>query len=214
MKTPQRPKEKPYSWMNDHRYYDFQKSLKWITYFGELQYGPTFKIRREDWSIIYRLLIYTIRDEKACDKLGIDLGKGILLTGPIGCGKTSLMQLMRQFTYIETGYNVIQTREIAAAFNQQGYEVIDKYGKRPKIYCFDDLGVEQSQKYFGSDCNTMSEILMARYELQINLKVVTHATTNLNAQELENAYGNRVRSRLRSMFNLISFPASSSDKRK
>jgi hypothetical protein len=42
---------------------------------------------------------------------------------------------------------------------------------------------------------------------------VTHATTNLNAGELEDLYGNRVRSRLRSMFNLIAFEKITSDKR-
>ena len=37
---------------------------------------------------------------------------------------------------------------------------------------------------------------------------------NILTEELEKLYGNRVRSRLRSMFNLISFPQSASDKRK
>ena len=39
------------------------------------------------------------------------------------------------------------------------------------------------------------------------------STTNLNAQELEERYGNRVRSRMRQMFNLISFDSGSKDKR-
>jgi len=42
----------------------------------------------------------------------------------------------------------------------------------------------------------------------------THATTNLNAHELEDRYGNRVRSRMREMFNLIAFEINSIDKRK
>ncbi|MDT8347935.1 MAG: ATPase, partial [Flavobacteriaceae bacterium] len=42
----------------------------------------------------------------------------------------------------------------------------------------------------------------------------THITTNLNAEELEARYGSRVRSRLREMFNLISFDKASVDKRK
>lgn len=35
--------------------------------------------------------------------------------------------------------------------------------------------------------------------------MITHATTNLSASELEDYYGNRVRSRMREMFNLIAF---------
>jgi hypothetical protein len=43
---------------------------------------------------------------------------------------------------------------------------------------------------------------------------VTHATTNLSASDLEALYGNRLRSRMREMFNLIAFPNNTPDKRK
>lgn len=69
-------------------------------------------------------------------------------------------------------------------------------------------------KYYGNECNTVAEILLQRYDLQITEGTVTHATTNLNAQELEELYGNRVRSRSRSMFNLISFDETIGGKRK
>jgi hypothetical protein len=91
--------------------------------------------------------------------------------------------------------------------------VLNKYGKLTKIICFDDLGIETSIKHFGNECNTMGEILLSRYELMKYDGVITHATTNLNADDLEKLYGNRVRSRLREMFNVISFPESTSDKR-
>jgi hypothetical protein len=48
----------------------------------------------------------------------------------------------------------------------------------------------------------------------LNHKVRTHATTNLNAGELEERYGSRVRSRMRELFNLISFDEKTIDKRK
>jgi len=60
----------------------------------------------------------------------------------------------------------------------------------------------------------MGEILLSRYELFLNHKVRTHATTNLNAGELEERYGSRVRSRMRELFNLISFDEKTIDKRK
>ncbi|KKL94503.1 hypothetical protein LCGC14_1864050, partial [marine sediment metagenome] len=37
--------------------------------------------------------------------------------------------------------------------------------------------------------------------------------TNLNANELEDRYGKRVRSRMREMFNLIAFKKDAKDKR-
>jgi len=60
----------------------------------------------------------------------------------------------------------------------------------------------------------MGEILLSRYDLFINKKIVTHLTTNLSATEIENAYGNRVRSRLRQLCNLVAFDKVSKDKRK
>ena len=66
---------------------------------------------------------------------------------------------------------------------------------------------------FGKDCNVMGEILLSRYDLFLSHKTKTHATTNLNAKELEERYGNRVRSRMRQLFNLIAFDKSSRDKR-
>ncbi|HCY80234.1 MAG TPA: ATPase, partial [Xanthomarina gelatinilytica] len=62
-------------------------------------------------------------------------------------------------------------------------------------------------------CNVMGEILLSRYDLFLQRKIRTHATTNLNAQELEGRYGNRVRSRMRQLFNLIAFDKESKDKR-
>ena len=76
------------------------------------------------------------------------------------------------------------------------------------------MGVEPIGRHYGKDCNVMGEILLSRHELFLKTKIKTHATTNLNAQELEDLYGNRVRSRMRELFNLIAFPENTSDKRK
>jgi hypothetical protein len=83
-------------------------------------------------------------------------------------------------------------------------------------YCFDDLGVEQNLKYFGNECNVMAEILLSRYDIFTTKKIQTHITTNLSATEIEieNQYGNRVRSRLRELCNLIAYDRHSTDKRK
>jgi DNA replication protein DnaC len=81
------------------------------------------------------------------------------------------------------------------------------------MHCFDDLGAEQSLKYYGNECNVMGEILLSRYEYFVSHDMLTHITTNLSATEMEDLYGNRVRSRLREMFNLIAFGESAKDKR-
>jgi hypothetical protein len=78
------------------------------------------------------------------------------------------------------------------------------------------MGVEPPGRFYGKDLNVMGEVLLSRYDLflETNRKVKTHATTNLNAEELEDRYGNRVRSRMRELFNLVAFDEKAEDKRK
>lgn len=192
--------------------YDFKSILTYLDAKGKLLFGKNFKIYKEDEAIIYKLYIYFIRDFKECEKLKIDPNKGLLLSGPVGCGKTSLMKLLRHIVPHHKPYEVIPARNITFAFNNIGFKTIEDYGNQG-FYCFDDLGVETTGRHFGKDCNVMGEILLSRYDLFLKNKTRTHATTNLNAQELENRYGNRVRSRMRQLFNLIAFDRESKDKR-
>lgn len=198
---------------DNHILYDFKRILIYLDAKGKLLFGKNFKIYEEDEVVLYKLCIYFIRDFDACSKLNIDPNKGILLSGPVGCGKTSLMKLLRHIVPHQKPYEIIPARNITFAFNNIGYKTIEEYGSS-SFYCFDDLGVETTGRHFGRDCNVMGEILLSRYDLFLHNKVRTHATTNLNAQELEERYGNRVRSRMRQLFNLIAFNEQSIDKRK
>lgn len=198
---------------NNNISYDFKKILIYLDAKGKLLFGKNFKIYEEDEIILYKLCIYFIRDFEACKKLNIDPNKGILLSGPVGCGKTSLMKLLRHIVPHYKPYEVIPARNITFSFNNIGFKTIEEYGNS-NFYCFDDLGVETTGRHFGKDCNVMGEILLSRYDLFLQRKIRTHATTNLNAQELEERYGNRVRSRMRQLFNLIAFDKESVDKRK
>ncbi|WP_417289664.1 ATPase [Corallibacter sp.] len=197
----------------NHIHYDFKSILIYLDVKGKLLFGKNFKIYEEDEVVLYKLCIYFIRDFEACAKLNLDPNKGILLSGPVGCGKTSLMKLLRHIVPHQKSYELIPARNITFAFNNIGYKTIQEYGNS-NFYCFDDLGVETTGRHFGKDCNVMGEILLSRYDLFLQRKIRTHATTNLNAQELEERYGNRVRSRMRQLFNLIAFDKESLDKRK
>nr|WP_315218290.1 ATPase [uncultured Flavobacterium sp.] len=199
--------------------YNYKDITIWLEHKGLELYGNSFKILESDYPIIYKLLAYFLKDEPTCFQYNLDLKKGILLSGPVGCGKTTLMNLMKYLTPTEHKFYLKPCRDISFEFIQEGYEVIHKYSKGklyqsdPKTICFDDLGTENNLKYFGNECNVMAEILLSRYDIFISKHVQTHITTNLSASEIETQYGNRVRSRMRAMFNLIAYDKTIVDKR-
>lgn len=200
--------------------YDYNQVFGFLESKGKERYGERFQLDTEDEVISLKLAAYFLRDEARCRQHGILLDKGIMLTGPIGCGKTSLMQLMRFLTQPNNRYVVKSTRDITFEFIQEGYEIIHRYSRgklyaaEHRHYCFDDLGIENNIKYYGNECNVMAEILLSRYDLFIGHGVITHITTNLSATEIEEVYGNRLRSRLREMVNLIGFDKDVKDKRR
>lgn len=208
-----------YQIRNNTKIFDPKKCFSFLDQHGKKIYNPHFKLHQDDLPTIYKLLIYAIQDHKTASQLCLDLNKGIMLSGPIGCGKTSLMHLIKPFIHPKNDYKIKTTRQISFEFAKSGYEVLTQYTQTTKnqnrltAYCFDDLGAEQQIKHFGNDCNVMAEILITRYEEFISNGSITHITTNLSASEIEKAYGNRVRSRLRQMFNLISFESDTKDKR-
>ena len=201
----------------------FDQCISFLERSGKVTFGNEFKIRPVDYKIIFQLLVYFYYDLDNAERLGINLKKGILLSGPIGCGKTSLMYLMRFLLAKDEQFSVVSTRDIRLEFLRDGFQVVEKYSSksflvgqdviRPKAYCFDDLGLEGDLSYYGNETNVMSDILLGRYPLFIHHRMKTHATTNLSTDEIEEVYGNRVRSRMREMFNLIAFDHKVVDKR-
>ena len=205
--------------LNKKSSYNYEEVTTWLETKGTQLFGTSFKILESDQTVIYKLIAYFLKDEVSCYQWGIDLTKGILLAGPIGSGKTTLMNLMKYLTPTEHKFYVKPCRDISFEFIQEGYHIVHKYsiGKlyhaEAKTICLDDLGIENNLKYFGNECNVMAEILLSRYDIFISKNIKTHITTNLSASEIEKIYGNRVRSRLRSMCNLIAFDKSTLDKR-
>jgi DNA replication protein DnaC len=199
--------------------YNYEQVILWLEKKGGELYGNHFKILESDHPIIYKLIAYFLKDQQTCFQFNINLNKGIMLSGPVGCGKTSLMNVMKYLTPTEHKFYIKPCRDISFEFIQEGYEIIHKYSKgklyvsEPKTICFDDLGTENNLKYFGNECNVMAEILLSRYDLFTSKKLQTHITTNLSASEIETHYGNRVRSRLRQMINLIAYDKTTKDKR-
>ena len=128
--------------------YDFPKMLIYLEAKGKLLFGKNFKIYSEDEAILYKLCIYYIRDFETCSKLKIDLNKGILLSGPVGCGKTSLMKLLPFIVPHQNQHSLIPARNNTFSINKSGFNIIEDYDNNG-FYCFDYLGAETTRRHFG-----------------------------------------------------------------
>ena len=161
---------------------------------------------------------------------GYKLSKGILLFGGVGVGKTLLMQLFRNNQ--KQSYQVVACQDVEATYAKNGPDfnpqtgdvglkryfgltstpTKNQYGHNTLGFLFDDLGQEiASTKYFGTERNVMEEVLSQRYKN--GLFDATHITTNLTGDQIETAYGLRVRDRMREMFNQLSFPGKAKSRR-
>ena len=115
----------------------YPEIIAWIEKKGIELYGKKFKILETDHEIIYKLIAYFLQDEKTCHEYGINLNKGILLTGPIGCGKTSLMNLMKLLAQPE---------------NKFAFFAMELPSVKTKFYTSTltiDMGMKQILKIFG-----------------------------------------------------------------
>lgn len=170
------------------------------------------------------LKMYFSKNSKFTDHQ-YSFNKGILLNGPIGCGKTTLMKVFAKNSY--QPFQMVSCRKVADAYKNKSSEGVDKYSNTSKTsmphlfygheqlgWCFDDLGTESVKKNFGDELNVMAEIIMNWYDKRgVGFNKI-HITTNLNAEDIEKCYGPRVRSRMREMFNYIKFDNETKDKRK
>ena len=202
--------------------YDYPMVIAFIQSKGIELFGKKFLLLDSDSMIILKLSIYFLKDEVLAETYQVDLFKGIMLSGPVGCGKTSLMFIMKYLLNNDSNFTIKSVRDIASDFSRDGYDTLLKYTRlsfnsynnRPITFCFDDVGLEPTVQYYGNQCNTMSEILLSRYDYFQQQHMLTHITTNLSASEIQERYGIRVRSRMRELFNLIAFDKSTADKRK
>lgn len=179
----------------------------------------------EDNENAWKMLGLYFTKDPLFQEYGYSLNKGIMIHGPVGCGKTTILKAFSKNLY--QPYSIVSCRSIADLYSKGGSSAISKYfdvqkNSFPHLYygfqqlgwMFDDLGTEDNKKHFGDELNVMAEVLLnwaERIGLGFN-KI--HATTNLTADQLEDKYGTRLRSRFRQMFNLIEFSPTVKDKRK
>lgn len=174
-------------------------------------FEPYFTLTPDQEEFYLDMYAYFLRKPRR-----FDVNKGLLLLGNIGTGKTLSFQVMRK---IFGGFNMINTRYVVRDFfaSNPNTLIIDKYGResfkrinndafdydKPLHWCFDDFGLESvNVKVYGNVANVMEEIIHDRYENYLKHGMITFATSNLDAGQLEECYGQRTTDRLRQMMNV------------
>ncbi len=201
---------------------DYAEMLRLVEQQGKIIFGSFYKIHKVDEPVVRRMITYFFQDVEMARAEGIRLGKGLMLSGPTGCGKTALMQIFTAMSGGDFVPHIVSAGQVALDYADKGHVIIRKYGdqsfhpvtRHPIVYCFDNLGAERPMCHFGPPCNVLAEILISRGEMAASQLMLTHVTTRMDAVSLEKHYGKAVRSLMRSMFNLIHFSKESPDKRR
>lgn len=171
---------------------------------------PGFKIDETNKGLLNEMYLYV---EGKSSKL--DSTKGLLLTGDIGTGKSTLMQIINRYSYFTRGKNsgdyaiggfpIDSASSIANNFAMKGKAALERYtynSGNPITACFDEIGREPTPaKYFGTEVNVMQYIFQCRYELRN--ECMTHATTNMTIEEIQQRYGAYIADRINEMFNVV-----------
>jgi DNA replication protein DnaC len=174
----------------------------------------------EHASVVEGLVYYFLGEKEEAKKRGLDIRKGIRITGNTGSGKTMLFRIW-QATKIGHKFGIKSVLEIVDQFNLNG-DAITQYttnavkvtvdGKKPTLnhLMIDDLGKESLGGHFSKkDRNVIGEIIDTRYLLWTKHGLLTHFTDNLLNKEVEAMYGDRISGRLFQMTNHVLLGAKS-----
>ena len=186
-----------------------------------LNENPDFIIDENNSEIFNMLCAYFSGDVTYETFFGGSLKKGIMLFGPVGCGKTFLMRMFSKNSFRPFVVNPV--RKISDEYAGNGNAALYKFSSPAEVYahenfghasagrCFDDVGTEEIKKNFGNEVNVIQDVLYKIYDNQLIGDF--HVTTNLDGEGIQAAYGERIRSRMREMFNVIRFDKQSPDRR-
>lgn len=180
-----------------------------------LDNNPHFKVDQQCVKVFTLLCQYFANDSEF-EKQGFNLSKGIMLSGPVGVGKTELLRVFSKNK--RQCYHLISVYEIEAACLKNGVEFSQTYtgmvpgwGNTANCFyqksigwTFDDIGRESVVFDFGNKSDVVSKIIQTRYLNKQKLPFNSlHLTTNLTPADIEARYDYAVKSRLREMFNYI-----------
>lgn len=136
-------------------------------------------------------------DPRFVSELGYSFGKGLLINGVAGLGKTEVIRAVSGNPI--NPVMIYSMLEITDFVRANGSLDIDCC----QTVLLDDVGTEESiVKHFGTNISWFKEFI-EKYYLEQKIFYRLIVTTNCGGDELQDRYGYRVRSRMREMFNVI-----------
>lgn len=173
--------------------------------------APNFTIDESNRKIIAALYDYAISKDGL-----LDPRKGLLLYGPIGVGKSTLLKGIQLFkakinlysfgaNNPDIGFRIVAAAELSLLYAKDGLAGIERFVDRERIdnLAIDEVGREPiDSKHFGTGLNVVQTILQLRYEQRH--KGITHITTNLDPNtDFVSRYDYYIADRVKEMFNVI-----------
>lgn len=169
---------------------------------------PGFVIDDDNRHLINSMFYYV--NGKSHPRYMLDPSKGVLLWGPVGTGKSTIIRILGELLRLHgQGYATINCSYLATQYATKGLEALNsstinetEIGIKPVNRAFDELGREPvPAKYYGNDLNVMQYIFQCRYEIRDRVK--TFATTNLRPDGLTGLYGQYIADRIGEMFTVV-----------
>lgn len=131
-----------------------------------------------------------------------DNAKGFLFVGGTGSGKTVLAKTISKNPLYN--YEFTTAKNIAECY-QIGDDHWQQWVNPNKAIIIDDLGDEKPAQidHKKGQIEALDELLKRRYEDKSYCNIII--TTNMNGDVISERYGDRIRSRMREMFNVVNF---------
>lgn len=179
------------------------------------QIFPGFKADAENEQVIKLIQLYISRDirfETAVKDKTYSLHKGLLLHGNYGTGKTKLMQIVQRCLYLmqsDIMFRRFNMRELCQQYQSEGASALSPDNRH---WFVDEFGLteRESANSYGNKIIVGDELIGVRYD-RFQAGYMTHLTTNLTYQQMNDFYNPRTISRLHEMCNFI--PLDGSDRR-
>lgn len=158
--------------------------------------NKSLKLEKNQMNYLKAICFFFSGDSRFETELGMSLQKGLWVRGGVGRGKSFVLQCLQENDLFP--YNIHSMVSVSEKVADEGYyEILSE-----KIV-LDDVGTEECEvKHYGTRINWFKNFIETWYAAQRPFNRII-VTTNLDFNGVEDAYGIRVRSRIKSMFNVI-----------